>query len=264
MALKHFWYSLKNEEGVPIIGQPVYIYKHGTTDELDIFNSAEVSASQPLTTSSVEPSGVFEFYVKDIYSSGYSASQKMTINWGLGSIDNLDIFDKIYPVDETDSIDTDKNKLISNNFAYNMYYLHTNIDVDDALLTVHDIEPVDKEDPSNADYNKVVNDAFLNELYTSLVSAGTITISSSGAVAITFSIDKKGGTIPAWLDSLVPSAGEYYIDLNHGLDNKYPLLTMWKTPSKLVVNASKIEALTTNSIRIWTNEDWWNEIIIVG
>jgi len=260
MALKHFWYSLRDDEGIPISGQQVYIYKHGTTDELDIFNSIETQISQPLITTSTSPSGIFDFYIKDIHSSGYLASQKMTIDWSLGSVDNLDIFDKIYPVNETDT-DSDKDKSTSNQLAYNLE-IHKELLVDGGT-TIHNLLPVDETD-SNVDFNKIVSNNLMNNLYSGLASAGTITISSSGAIISSFSIDVKDGVVPAWLDSLVPSAGDYYVDINHGLDIKYPLISIWKTSNKKTIFPPNIMSIDEYNIRIWSNENMKSEISIVG
>jgi len=257
MATKHFWYSLKDEDGEPIPSQSVYIYKNGTTDELTIFNSSGIQLSQPLTTDS---DGIFEFYVKDEWSSGYTASQKMTIDWGDGSIDNLDIFENIYSVDET-STNTDKNKLVSNQQAYNWEtHRTTYINVTDA----HGIYHVDVNDSSDSSTNKVVSNYIMNDLYSRLASAGTITISASGAVAVSFSVDVEGGAAPALTDSATPSSGDYYVDLTHGLDISYPLLSVWKKSNNKLVYPSTIESIDSNNIRVYINEDTETEMVVIG
>ena len=261
MALKHFWYSLRDEEGIPILGESVYIYKNGTTNELDIFNSAGTQLSQPLTTNTSYPSGAFDFYVKDIYSSGYDASQKMTISWSTGSVDNLDIFTNLYIVDETDT-NTNPNKLVSNQMTYN-WETHRSLAVSGATV-VHSLYPVDETDSSNSSFNKLMNNDLMNEFYSLLVSASTISIAATGSVIETFFIDTEGGSAPAWIDTTVPSAGDYYVDLNHNFSNEYPLLSVWKISTKKVVVPSAIESIDSDNIRIWINENIQAEISIVG
>jgi len=257
MAIKHFWYSLRDGEGIPMTGESVYIYKHGTSNELNIFDSTETQLSQPLTTDS---EGIFEFYVKDIYSSGYLPSQKMTISWSVNSIDNLDIFDKMYQVDET-STNIDENKLISNQLAYT-WETHKDASVLDT--TLHNLLPVNETNSTDNTFNKLVNNNLMNEFYSLLVSASTITINTSGSIVTSFSVDTKGGSAPAWLDTTIPSAGDYYVDLNHALNSDYPLLSVWKTSNKKMVTPSMIESIDSDNIRIWINEDIQTEVSIVG
>lgn len=257
--LKHFSFILRNENGDPICGQSVYIYKYGTTNELDIFYSSGNQITQPLVTSSVDPSGSFNFYVKDEWSGGYTADQKMTIDWGLGNVTGIDIFDKLYRVDET-STSTDKNKLISNKQAYD-WELHRGINVETTPTSAHNLEHVDINDYSNTDYNKVVSNFLLNDMY--YRTGSTITITASGSTVSYIGINPEGGASPAWASSPVTSAGDYYADVTHSLGNKYPVASVWRVSDRKMVKPI-IEGIDDNTIRIYVNEDVLMILSVVG
>lgn len=255
MAMKHFWYSIRDDDGKPIPGESVYIYKDGTTTELNIFNSAGVQLSQPLTTTSTAPSGEFDFYVKDIYDSGYLPSQKMEISWSLGSVDDLDIFDNLYMVDETDSTDTDTNKLISNQLGYT-WNTHISLPVSGSTV-VHELYRVDETDSTDSSSNKLISNQMMNEFYSLLVSASTITVEASGSVIDTF-------TVSSWTSTTIPSAGDYYTDVTHGFGVTYPLLSVWKTSTSKMIVPTNIESIDNNTIRIWIGENTPAAVSVVG
>lgn len=143
-ALKHFWFTLRDDEGVPRGGELVNIYEAGTTTHVNIYDSTATSAANPITTStgSSATEGVFEFYLKDemwnnVSPSGYPWDQKIDIEWDHDGVDKSadrimtwGDYHPIYdvPFDPLDfslitaptSADTDyndKNKAISNSIA---------------------------------------------------------------------------------------------------------------------------------------------------
>ena len=84
---KHIWYKLLDEEGVPVSGAQVYIYKYnkpGIGNEIPLFTYSGYLLDQPIYT---DANGVFEFYVKDdILSKNYgvSWSDQIIISWNDG------------------------------------------------------------------------------------------------------------------------------------------------------------------------------------
>lgn len=142
---KHFWYQLRDEEGIPREGEQVYIYEsviHGRQapyapsaypypieNELYVFDEDGNPLTQPLTTSTATSSaasaaasaGSFEFYVRDAMSpSGYSWADRIRIQWDHEGTDKyadrIMLWGDFYESDETDT-DTDINKAINNIIA---------------------------------------------------------------------------------------------------------------------------------------------------
>jgi hypothetical protein len=132
--LNHIWYKLLDEEGVPISGANVFIYELlNPTQQIIIYDSVGVSASQPLTTTS---GGVFEFFVKDDIGvpndsvGHYSWDTEYIISWNngfgqSGIIEGDALFGKYTQVDETDSNNTRVNKAMSN---YIGWFIQDHID----------------------------------------------------------------------------------------------------------------------------------------
>ena len=85
---KHIWYKLLDEEGVPVSGAAVYIYKYnkpGIGTEINLFTYSGWLLNQPIYT---DGNGVFEFYVKDdILSKNYGVgwSDQIIISWNDGA-----------------------------------------------------------------------------------------------------------------------------------------------------------------------------------
>jgi len=148
MARKHIWFYLKDEDGNPIEGASINLYLKDTTTEATVYESRTASAAFAQSNILSDEDGYFEFYIgdqfEDLPSVGYNANQIFELHWasteGTGFIDNFQIFDKIYIVDETNSSSTAKDKMISNEQAYKW---------DQHVLKVytvlpHGIEPVDE------------------------------------------------------------------------------------------------------------------------
>lgn len=83
---KHIWYKLLDEEGIPVSGAAVYIYKYnkpGIGTEINLFTTynGNYVYNQPIYT---DGNGVFEFYVKDdILSKNYGVgwSDQIIVSW---------------------------------------------------------------------------------------------------------------------------------------------------------------------------------------
>lgn len=120
MAQNSFWYRLLDDDGVPISGADVYVYKVKSSDTLTLFNVTGGSLSQPLTTDS---NGAFQFFVKDKIEdaiNGYDWEQEFRIKWKKGdekgTIQGDHLFGEYDQID-INSNDNVKNKAISNDLA---------------------------------------------------------------------------------------------------------------------------------------------------
>jgi len=267
MSLKHFWYTLLDNEGEAVPNADVYVYEAGTSTEISIYNQSSISITQPIITDS---EGIFEFYVKDQYesSNNYGPGQRMKLSWSasassvIGEIDNAEIFDKVYRFEDFNAGDTQpidysyKNKLVSNQSAYN-WTTHTNTLAETENL--HNILPVDIYDPSNSTYNKSVSNDLINDLWSLLASAQSPSITASGGISRTYEVSGSG---LSW----TPSGDTYYDDFNHGFgySNSNPLIQMYDDLNKELLKPYKIIPTDENNIRIWVFEDIAAHITIIG
>lgn len=164
----HYWQYLVDEEGRPLSGVEVYVYKAAQTDPVWLYPSetgGTAFKSYPVgdggTLSDIILTGLdgfFEFWIGDQdEASGYSEMQKFKLAWyktgvASGEIDYISIFTPIAEVDETDTSVT-KNKMLSN-FLAKKWNDHS----DETILvdTPHDIEQVN-ETSTDVTLNKVVS-----------------------------------------------------------------------------------------------------------
>lgn len=247
MGRKHIWYNLKDEEGQPINEANINLYLTGTATEATIYNSVSTSAGldQPVISDS---DGFFEFYLgdqfEDLPNIGYSPTQYFDLVWsspsGSGIVDGLQLFDLIFPVDETDSTDTEKNKMLSNELAYKFT---THVDDRDYPTLPHDINPVDLTDPTDATLNKVVNNDLLNRMYGFPITSGGLSIETSGALATTHIL---------YASAFTPSG--YYVTTT--FDNelfraiKYPIAQIWERDSGNMIIPVDIKDIDVNIMRV--------------
>jgi hypothetical protein len=155
-GFKHFWYQLRDSEGVPRQNEQVYIYEsvidgvhypYPAATELNIYDEDNNPLTQPLTTSTqltsaasaAASAGAFDFYLRDAMwpSGGYNWSDKIRIQWDHDGTDRyadrIPLWGDYYEVDETDT-DTDINKAISNLFAC-IINTHMNLNAANDLLS---------------------------------------------------------------------------------------------------------------------------------
>ncbi len=46
------------------------------------------------------------------------------------------------------------------------------------------------------------------------------------------------------------SGGKYYVDISHGLDEEYPVITVWDTNTKKIVTPFEVESINLNTTRV--------------
>lgn len=125
MSRYHYWQFLVNQEGQPIKNAEIKVYLAGSNTAAYVYRS-EFGSDGTSDTPQVytNKTGYFEFWLGDSTElNGYPIGQKFKLQWdkenvASGSIDWVDIYPGFEPVDETDSTSTIKNKLVSNELAY--------------------------------------------------------------------------------------------------------------------------------------------------
>lgn len=259
MSRKKFWAFLKDENGAPIPSASIeWQLNSGATTTIYTTPVSAVGDELDQSTFTTDSDGFFEFYVGDSYetgnSVGYDADQLFKLVWtsvdGLraGVVDDLQVFYQIFPVDETDSISTVKNKLASNELTYN-WSTHAQ---QTWFHEVHQIEALDyMVDKNDGTFNKAVNNFQMLHLQNRLDSvkasgAESITIEASGAVA-------RGFDIPS--GSWIPTSGAgddlYYYEIIHNFDTIYPLTQLWCTTLGCMQYPAKVEFRDSNTLRIF-------------
>jgi len=263
MARIHFWQYIVNDTGDPLENVNVRVWKADSpTEEAYIFTHP--ITGNPTTTStaglSTDGNGFVECWFGDELESsgGYSSSQRFKLTWyraGMsdGYIDNINIYPNTFRVVETDNVSSDKdvkNKLISNQLAYN-WESHRNTSV--VSTTIHGMEPVDEND-TNTDYNKLVSNVKMNHIWSVLTSAGAASISISGSAVREFDVT-----------SWTSSGDLYYADLDHFLNRNYPIVSAYKTSNGKQIQPNEIESISNSRIRIWMPEDTIDlDVTIIG
>ena len=202
MAREHFWAYLKDQDGRPLVGSNIRVFLAGTDTEATIFSlptsAGTVSAGDKVDRSLIDQStwvtgasGFFSFFVSNAWSpSGYSADQQFRLKWwdhsitptAGGELDNLPIFDFIFPVDETDT-NTSKNKMVSNqqakNWTEHQDYTYAHL--------IHGYNPVNYLSGTDQTVNKLVSNDLMwrinRDLNTLLTCGGdAVSITASGSL----------------------------------------------------------------------------------
>jgi hypothetical protein len=273
MAREHFWGFLKDQEGRPLVGSDIRVYLAGTADEAVIFSTPTTAASgadridQSTYTTGV--SGFFSFYVGNEWEPtfGYAGQQQFRLKWSDvsvtpsagGEVDYLQIFDFIYPVDET-LTDLGKNKLVSNAQAKSW--------TDHLPLThaheIHNWQAIDTLAGTDLTENKLVSDDLMRgimvDLETLLVCGGdAISITASGSLVIDRTISDTD-----W----APSAdGRYYADVNHSIARTwpFPVYQIYNSDTKEIYYPANVKDIDLETIRIWSTTNTVNlKMTIVG
>ena len=247
MGRKHIWYFLKDEEGEPIESADINLYLTGTLTEATVYDSVSTSAAIDQSTILSDADGYFSFFIGDQFEDspniGYGPLQNFDLAWssveGTGSVSDIQIFDLIFPIDETD-LDTEKNKMVSNQLAYGW---DTHVDRDYISLP-HSIEPVNENDPSDGTLNKVINNDLMTRLYNLPLVSGALSIETSGALFTTHYLYASGFT---------PSGnGRIYQEFDPELqrNNKYPIVQLYGLDSDNMIMPIDIRDMDNTTIRI--------------
>lgn len=259
MSRKKFWAYLKNEQGQPIPSASI-TFKLDDTGSLATIYSTSVSAANDeidQSTLTTDVSGFFEFYIGDVYEQGtnrvgYDPDQQFRLEWSSpdgsrsGYIDDMLMFYQVFPVDETDSVSTTKNKLASNELSWG-WSTHRQ---QTWFHEIHQITQVDRSDSVDSTYSHLVSNKFMNDLKSELealqASGGeSITIESSAAVVRSTDI----ATV-SWTDD-TSASGLYYYDFNHSFNTRYPLIQLWCTDLKCMQIPAKVVFTDVNTTRIY-------------
>lgn len=170
MARYHYWQFIVNQEGQPINNVEVSIFKAGTSELVRVYRSefgddSIVVAPQVYSNNA----GYFEFWLGDSSEEfGYEIGTKIKIQWykeniAAGSIDWIDVFPGFEEVNELDSSSNMKNKLVSNNLAYQWmsHINHQDVDITDDVIfksVTLTQTPTDDEHAVRKDYvdNKII------------------------------------------------------------------------------------------------------------
>lgn len=261
MARVHYWQFIVDEEGRPLESVDIrFLLSDEPTQEAEIFTHNSLGG--PTTTSSAniqtDGNGFFEFWIGDEFEllGGYVATQKFLLTWQragilFGQIDDIDVFPPVFTVNENDNsspVKDQKNKMVSNALAYKW---DTHAD-STAGNQPHNFQPIDTSS-SNTNNNKMVSNSLMNYLLSALSSAGTISIAASAAIERQF-------IVSSW----TASGSEYYVSIDHFLDNTYPLVQIRNTDTKYQYIPKKVVSLGNNSIRIFAAEDNNSTITVVG
>jgi len=162
-SLKHFWYTLRDDEGVPRGGEEVYVYEAGTTNPVNLYNRNGLPITNPVTTStgSSATSGVFEFFIKDLMwnnesPSGYAWNDRIKLQWqhvdgSTKYTDRIMTWGDYYPVYRIDGLVTSREAAFD--------------PLDFSLIT----PPVSSDDDYE-DKNKAISDSFACKIYHHLLS----------------------------------------------------------------------------------------------
>lgn len=273
MSRKKFWAYLKNEQGQPIPSASI-TFKLDDTGALAKLYSTSVSAANDSidqSTLTTDVSGFFEFFVGDVYEQGtnrvgYDPDQTFRLEWESpdgrksGYIDQMQLFYQVFPVDETDSRNTLKNKLASNDLTYG-WSTHRQ---QTWFHEIHGITQVDETDSTDATYSHLVSNNFMNEVKLDLenlqASGGeSLTIESSAAIA-------RGFDIPSgsWIPASGSDAGLYCYSVNHQFNTRFPLIQLWCTEESCMQVPVKIKFGSLDELTIYiTPEERDNKHAII-
>lgn len=278
MARYHYWQYLVNREGQPINNANISIYEAGTTTDATVytseFGSDTVSVSPHLTTNQL---GYFEFWIGDPdETSGYELGKKFKIKWdrsgiSSGYIDYINIFPAFEEIDETDNLDSSKNKLLSNVLAYG-WENHKDFNVLTDGFPIHGITYVNTTSSDNQ-FNKLIS----NNLGKGWEDHKNYTFTTSTTAT---SGDEAHGLAPVVLGdddpvfnklvsnntlknmsvsfketvstaSLTSSGALYYYDIEHNLNENWPIIFIYNTSTRNKEEPEEVYSIDENSLRIW-------------
>lgn len=281
----HFWQFLINQEGQPINEAFVSVYLAGTETPVVVYTgettNSTASIAPQLTTSS---NGYFEFWIGDEEEPiGYTRGTKIKIAWSRpgissGMVDNIEVFQTLDGVDETDPDSMYKNKLISNALAYR-FNAHSVHDVVDDGFPIHGLMNVDVASTNNV-FNKVVSDrlAYEWENHKNYEFQEILSVETPGAphdlqpvnptlndskynkiisneILYNINSEFEGISNSFYTGSFYASgwtfeSPNYYFNVMHNLDEEFPFVICWNMTTNKVFVPSSIEMVDDNNIKI--------------
>jgi hypothetical protein len=267
MAKIHYWQYVVDKEGKPINGVKVDFFLTEDTDSTQYASIYATSSTNHTTNTKdldlkTNQDGYFEFWVGDEWEpgGGYASTQKFKLTWyksGItrGTIEKIDLYPPLYQVNETLGGQSPieeaqrRNKLISNSLAYR-WEEHLNFTLPTSSANPpHNLWPVVICSLDN-EFNKVVSDFLLNKVYTTAVSASSVTLGASAA-----SVSYHPGV------SFVADVAK---NINHNLNNQYPIVQVVDNSDELVI-PDKIESIDANNVGITMTESiTGNVVTIIG
>jgi len=207
---------------------------------------------------STDGNGYFEFWVGDEFESlgGYVSTQKFRLVWEragilLGQINNIDVFPPVFQVDETDATTStrgDKNKLVSNALAYT-WEQHSSAGLG---VGAHGYEAVDTTS-QDTEFNKLVSNNLMNYIIAAITSAGTLSLTASGAIERQF-------TVTSW----TVDGDNYYVDILHGIGHGHPIVQVLDQGTQQVIMPTNVTQLDNNTIRLHVADNSNAEVTIIG
>lgn len=204
MSRTKFWGTLRNTNG-RVISDANVRFRLNDTNELATVYSTPTSASGDVvdqSTLTTNSSGYFEFFVgdfteSDIGGTGYDPDQLFKLTWTgdsdiSGTIDDIQLFERIYAVDAT-STNTTRNKTLSNQQAYNFRTHRSSTYTSEP----HEYQSADWTD-QDTEYNRLVSNYQINHLK-ALARSGSndVTIGSSPSTRSTYEVRNASWTASA-------------------------------------------------------------------
>lgn len=281
----HFWQFLINQEGQPINEASISVYVAGTTTPVTIYKgelTADATNVAPqLYTNS---NGYFEFWIGDEEEpNGYNRGTKIKLAWNRegiasGIVDNIEVFQSILGVDETDPDSTYKNKLISNALVY-QFDTHSKHDVLEDGFPIHGLMTVDTGSTENV-FNRVISNKLGNgwethknyefaifsseqledsahglqpiqfwssdATYNKLMSNSVLNDINESITSLNFSFTTETIVTSGWtLDS-----PNYYFNVLHDLGAEYPFVVCWDINTNKIYTPDSVEMIDSNNIKV--------------
>lgn len=258
MAKVEYWQYFIDKKGKPRKNTQVRVYLAGTSIEANIYIDKDFGT---LTTSSEEDLktnlfGFVQFWVGDSLETegGYDVDQQFKVVCNVDEIDNIYLFAPVRSIKVSDAIkgipsNKDFDKVISNLQGYN-WDDHVNQIVPSA--SPHDLQPVDLFDTDTVQ-NKVISNKLGYQLYKMVELSSSVSVDISAARFYSESIT-------SWSSS----GGIFYKDITHNFNNYYPIVKVSKTINNNYIEAKKIEAISSNVIRIWLEDNILLDAVIFG
>jgi len=214
MARNHVWQYLINEQGQPIQGATIQVYKAGTETVANIFHSERGGSADTVGQVTTLSNGFFEFWIADSSEvGGHISTQKFKIAWDKagvikGYIDYVDVFgftSSYYPV-ELGNTDNVFDKSISNllGTTWNQHVESTHSE------SPHGIQSVNITD-NDTTMNKLVSN---NQMLTIYDAIGGII----GGTTENFTVDNLTVNQSAFFTN-APSGGEPVLNNQYATKN---------------------------------------------
>lgn len=267
MARISYWQYLVDRQGNPLNREQVRVYLARTSIEANIYlnETFGLSTKSSVVDLKTDRYGFLQFWIGDefeIDGGGYSVDQQFKIVWQntvdsiQEEIDDIYIFSPVRKIELSDNIqgkasNKDLDRVISNSLGYKW---DTHVDEIVPSASPHGLLPVDFYN-LDTKVNKVISNKLGYQMYTMAETASTTPIDISAArytsqAFSSFNYD--------------PSEDLYYVSLNHGYNNLYPIVKVKKSNNNEQIIPEKIESVNPNTIRVWLTESINIEIAVIG